>query len=203
MHFALFSFTGYEIDFTSLPNRKRHARNLVPNIVCQIDLEIDESAPTSYAIFQSYALLTSSHLYREKWCISSKKRLPKFRFFLSKMMQFARRLSECYNLNALLFLQILILHDRFFTVFGVIVSSHELAAARVSEEYVESQPSHFDSEVHELNNVDINQFSNGFSKLTGSQEVVSIASIAPVTFTRNKSSAKRRTKITWCKSFPD
>lgn len=96
-------------------------------------------------------------------------------------MQSMRWLLECYKFNALLILLTYISHDRFSMVFGITVNPLESLApsAYGSDEYADTGDgsNEFDTEVHDLNHIDISQFANGYSKFVDSQETVSISSM--------------------------
>lgn len=92
---------------------------------------------------------------------------------MTQMMQSMRRwLLECYKFNALLILLTLILHDRFSMVFGITVNPLDtLVSSFDSNEYIDETADA--SEVHDLNKIDYNQFTNGYNKYGGSSEIVS------------------------------
>lgn len=97
---------------------------------------------------------------------------------MTQMMQSMRwLLLECYKFNALLILLTLISHDRFSMVFGITVNPLEsLVSSYGSDEYSDTGdgPNEFDAEVHDLNNIDISQFTTGYAKFADSEETVSI-----------------------------
>lgn len=100
---------------------------------------------------------------------------------MTQMMQSMRwLLLECYKFNALLILLTLISHDRFSMVFGITVNPLESlvssASSYGSDEYSDTGdgPNEFDAEVHDLNNIDISQFTAGYTKIADSEETVSI-----------------------------
>lgn len=100
---------------------------------------------------------------------------------MTQMMQSMRwLLLECYKFNALLILLTLISHDRFSMVFGITVNPLESlvssSSSYGSDEYSDTGdgPNEFDAEVHDLNNIDISQFTTGYAKFADSEETVSI-----------------------------
>lgn len=101
---------------------------------------------------------------------------------MTHMMQSMRWLwSECYKFNALLILLTLISYDRFSMVFGITVSPIEslIASTYNSDEYADTGdgPNEFDSDVHDVNNIEISHFANGYTKYADSQEIVSISGV--------------------------
>lgn len=96
-------------------------------------------------------------------------------------------LLECYKMNAFLILLTLILHDRFCMVFGITVNPLDSIIAFDADDYDDTKDNFngFASEVHDLNNIDYKQFTNGY-KYYGSHELVSEHSIKPHHFCSNK-----------------
>lgn len=93
---------------------------------------------------------------------------------MTHMMQSMRRcLLECCKLNALPILLTLILYDRFPMIFGITVDPLDSIITSSSIDSDDDRSSEFASEIHDLNQIDYNQFINGYNKYFGSQEIVS------------------------------
>lgn len=83
-------------------------------------------------------------------------------------MQSMVRQLEYNKFNALLILLTFLTHEQYFRVFGITVDPlNSLPTSMYSEKFADS------SEVHDLNNIDYNQFINGPNNYAGSSESVS------------------------------
>lgn len=89
---------------------------------------------------------------------------------MRRMMQSMVRQLEYYKFNALLILLTFLTHEQYFRVLGITVDpldSLPTSSTPYADQYVGS------SEVHDLNNIDYNQFINGPKSYAGSSEPVS------------------------------